>query len=66
MGRRDGRRYPFAVPAWPAFRQREIPAALVDQVARAFPANGLPELSEHDLIRLEVCLQRFVYSQDWP
>lgn len=66
MRRRDGRRYPFAVPAWPAFRQREIPAGLVDQVARAFPANGLPELGGHDLIRLEVCLKRFCYSQDWP
>lgn len=64
--RGEKRRYPFPVPAWPNFRQRSIPAALVDEVARAFPANGLPRLSDADVIRLEVCLQRFVYSQEWP
>lgn len=63
----DGkRRYPFPVPSWPQWRTRALPAGLVEEIARSFPASGLPKLTDGDLIRLEIVIQRFVYSQEWP
>lgn len=65
-GKGRARHYPFPLPDWPVWMVKTLPGGLVDEIAAVFPRRGLPKLTERDLLRLEVCIQRFVYSQDWP
>lgn len=60
------RHYPFPLPDWPHWRAQSLPDGLVDAVARTFPACGLPKLTDTDRLRLELVVQRFVYSHEWP
>lgn len=60
------RHYPFPLPDWPHWKVRALPTGLVDEIARTFPASGLPKLTDGDRLRLEVVVQRFVYSHEWP